>query len=296
MIYSRRRTVAGIAALLALPASRALALPEPQSTLIRRHYLDGPFGQIHVRIARPVRGPADRPPMLLLHQSPLSGRMFDRILPLLADRRMVIALDTPGYGESDRPRERPSLAQYGDAIIESVLKLTKRPVDLVGYHTGAAIAAELAARRPRDCRRVVLISMPYFDAGRRAELIAQLGRRNPVATDGSHLPPLWTGTLGVKPPGQSLDDVARLVSEKQRVGQFGEWALLAAMETDFTPLLPKIRAPTLVMTPRDGLEDESRAAARRIPGAQVADLPAFGYGLFDAAPGGMARTLLAFLR
>jgi pimeloyl-ACP methyl ester carboxylesterase len=289
---ARRAVLAGLAAALAAPA---LALPEPASPRVRRQYLDGPYGQLHLRVAQPPGG-AKAPPIILLHQSPLSGRMFDRLLPHLAVGRLAIAVDTPGYGESDRPATRPSLAAYGDAILDTLTKAYGAQLDLVGYHTGAAIAADLAARRADRVRRVTLISMPFFDAKRRASMLKQLAVKTPYADDGSHLPPLWTGTFRVKPAGQSLDDVARIVAEKQRVGRHGEWALLSAMEVDFAPLLPRLRQPALVLAPHDGLEDEGAAAARLMPRAELVDMPRLAYGLFDSAPAEIAAPILAFLK
>jgi pimeloyl-ACP methyl ester carboxylesterase len=289
---ARRELLAGLAAALACPA---LALPEPQNNAVRRQYLDGPFGQLHLRIARPDDGHITAPPLVLLHQSPLSGRMFDKLLPRLANRRLAIAVDTPGYGESDRPRERPSLAAYGDAIVETVARAYGGPFDLLGYHTGAAIAADVAARRPRDVRRLVLIAVPFFDAARRAELLRQFAAKPGYADDGSHLLPLWTGSFRARPEGQSLDDVARLVAEKQRAGLHGEWALAAAMEVDLAPALSALRQPTLVLAPHDGLQDESAAAAKLIPNARLLALARYAYGLFDAAPEEIARLVGNFL-
>ena len=287
----RRAFLVGLAAALASPAG---ALPETAALGVHRRYLDGPFGQVHLRVAQPAARPV-LPPIVLLHQSPLSGRMFDRLLPLLGTNRIAIAVDTPGYGESDRPATQPTLAGYGNAILDTVASAYGSPLDLLGYHTGAAIAADLAARRSASVRRLVLIAMPFFGPARREALLKQLKQKTPYAEDGSHLPPLWTGTARVRPEGQSLDDVARLVAEKQRVGIYGEWALAAAMSEDLALTMTAIRQPTLVLAPHDGLEAASRAAAKLMPQARFVELPARAYGLFDAAPAEIARTVLAFL-
>lgn len=287
-----RRTA--LAALLGVLAAPALALPEPAAVRVRRRYVDGRFGQIHLREARPARA-VKVPPLVLLHQSPLSGRMFDHLLPLLAADRVVIAVDTPGYGESDRPATRPSLAGYGDAILDALVRSYHAPIDLLGYHTGAAIAADLAARRPVAVRKLVLISLPFFDAARRQALLAQLETKTNYTDDGAYLAKQWTGSFGAKPPGQSLADVARLVAEKQRAGLYGEWALAAAMREDFAPILAVIRQPTLIIAPHDGLQDGNRAAAQVIPHARLVELPGQAYGLFDAVPDTVARPVLEFL-
>jgi pimeloyl-ACP methyl ester carboxylesterase len=295
-MIGRRGVLAGLGAAALAPPRSALALPEPAVERIRRAYLDGPFGQLHVRIAEPAGSRRGKPPLVLLHQTPLSGRMFERALPLLAAGRTVIAVDTPGYGESDRPANRPTLAEYGDAIVQALVPRFGRRFDWLGYHTGAVIAADLAARRREAVRKLVLVSFPLFDQARRDKLLAQMAApESPYADDGSHLPPLWTGTFGVRPPGQSLDDVARIVAEKQRPGRFREWALRSAMEVDLAPLLKRIARPTLVLAPEDGLQAETARAAELVPGSRLLRAPDLRHGLFDAAPARIAELVLPFL-
>src|SRR4051812_8359244 len=45
-------------------------------------------------------GPADAPTVLLLHGFPSSSRMWEPLLPLLADKYRLIAPDYPGFGNS----------------------------------------------------------------------------------------------------------------------------------------------------------------------------------------------------
>ena len=76
---------------------------------LRRAYVDGPYGQLHLRIA------GHGTPLILLHQSPLSGDQFSAVLPLLAEAGFcAVAMDTPGFGDSVRLQKR--LAQSGNPI------------------------------------------------------------------------------------------------------------------------------------------------------------------------------------
>jgi pimeloyl-ACP methyl ester carboxylesterase/catechol 2,3-dioxygenase-like lactoylglutathione lyase family enzyme len=289
---NERRPVAATApaASAAAPASGAAAAAGAGTGRVRRAFFDGRFGQLHYRRATPAQALGMRPPVVLLHQSPLSGRMFSELLPVLGSDRVVLAPDTPGYGESDAPPRVPSLGDYGDALHDFIADL-KEPVDLVGYHTGALIAADIAARYPRSVRRLVLISVPVFTAERRAGLNTTAVQ----AEDGSHLLGEWKSTMSVRPPGQSLEQAARIVAEKQRAGLKAGWAMSAIAGQDPEPLLRAIARPTLIIRPKDGLWDAGAQAASWIAGARLEDAPQWGFGLFDAYPADVAASLRRFL-
>jgi pimeloyl-ACP methyl ester carboxylesterase len=69
-------------------------------------------------------GPANAPAILLLHGFPSSSRMFDTLLPLLADRFHLVAPDYPGFGNSDAPA--PDKFTYTfDAIADVVGAFTE---------------------------------------------------------------------------------------------------------------------------------------------------------------------------
>jgi pimeloyl-ACP methyl ester carboxylesterase/catechol 2,3-dioxygenase-like lactoylglutathione lyase family enzyme len=253
---------------------------------VRREYQPMRWGQLHLRRAAPVVAAGDRTPVVLLHQSPLSGRMYSELLPVLGADRVVLAPDTPGYGESDGPPSPTTISDYADAL-HDVLAELKEPVDLVGYHTGALIAAEYALRYPQEVRRLVLMSLPMFPPERRATL----NTSTLLTEDGSHLLGEWRSTMRVRPPGQSLEQAARIVAEKQRAGTRAGWAMSAVAGYDAAARLPQLRVPTTLIRARDGLWDDGAAAAQLIPGATLIDAPQWGYGLFDADPQGVAAQI-----
>ncbi len=139
--------------------------------------------------------------------------MFSELLPELGRSRVVLAPATPGYGESAGPVEPPAVADYAEALHE-LIAAQKEPVDLIGYHTGALLAAEIAARHPESVRRLILISMTFFNAERRTNLRTT----TPFSEDGSTLLAEWKSTMSVRPAGQSPEQATRLVAEKQRAG------------------------------------------------------------------------------
>jgi pimeloyl-ACP methyl ester carboxylesterase len=79
--------------ILSLFAPGALAEPMSYHTVT----VDG------LKIFYREAGPADGPVVLLLHGFPTSSRMYQGLMPLLADRYHLIAPDYPGFGNSDAP-------------------------------------------------------------------------------------------------------------------------------------------------------------------------------------------------
>jgi pimeloyl-ACP methyl ester carboxylesterase len=127
-----------------------------QTVRTRRAYFDCRFGQLHVRTAFPATGGFDEQVTLFcLHADQSSSRAFTRFLPEIADVRSVYAPDLPGLGESD-PSPTSSPAEAAGAISDLADDLRLRQIDLLGIHSGARAALDLAAARPALVRRLVL--------------------------------------------------------------------------------------------------------------------------------------------
>ena len=109
---------------------------------VRRGYVDTALGQVHYRAAG-TDAPGQRP-LICFHQSPSSSITYQEILPFLGAHRRAIALDTPGFGESFRPKRKPSLPDYTAWLRDAVHALGHTRFDVMGIFTGAGIAADTA--------------------------------------------------------------------------------------------------------------------------------------------------------
>ena len=261
----------------------------------RRAYFESRFGQLHVHYAIPTGGGFDEATTLLcFHQSPMSARVFDAFLGQMGRDRSVYAPDTPGYGESDAPPSIPSISDYAGAMLDFLDTMRFRKVDLLGYHTGSLIAAELAIARPEQVRRVVLAGVPLLNDTERAEF-----RKSPwpapVAEDGSHLSKEWARTMQWRGPGVSLEMAAAGFAEKLRAGPRGAWGAAAVMNYSSFERLRAVTQPALVLRPKDDLWDATARAKGVLPNATIVDLPEYGFGLFDVATDVVAQHCRAFL-
>jgi pimeloyl-ACP methyl ester carboxylesterase len=97
--------------------------------------------------------------LFCLHSEQNSSRAFARFLPEIGDVRSAYAPDLPGHGESD-PSTGSSVAEAAGAISDLANDLRLRQIDVLGMHTGALVAMDLAALRPELVRRLVLVGLP----------------------------------------------------------------------------------------------------------------------------------------
>lgn len=269
--------------------------PDSPAVHVRRMYVDCRHGQMHLRTAFSGNGGFDElTPLVCLHQSPMSGRVFERFMPLMGTDRTVYAPDTPGFGESDPPPAQPAIADYAAAIGDFLDHLRLRRVDLLGYHTGAAIAAELAIARSEQVRRVVMVAVPVFDAAER-QAFDRARWPAPLREDGTHLVEEWQRSLRWRDPGVTLEQLAASFADKLRNGPRAWWGASAAMHWAAAQRLPLLAQPVQVLRPRDDLWDVTSRAAALMPGATFVDLPKHGFGLFEVAPQVVADHVRPFL-
>lgn len=106
------------------------------------------------------------PALVLLHTLRTQLDMFQKLIPELAKRFRVYALDYPGHGYSDIPNTEYSAELFVEAVVRFLDQLEIRDVVLVGESIGGTIALLLAARRNPRVRAVVAINPYDYDRGR----------------------------------------------------------------------------------------------------------------------------------
>lgn len=128
---------------------------------VRRGYFECRYGQLHVHNAIPPGGGFEEGTSLLcIHAAGMSGRLFQKFLPIAGRDRSVYAPDLPGSGESDPSGQRASAGDFAGALGDFLDSMRFRQIDLLGYHSGSLVAIELAIARPQQIRRVALVGVP----------------------------------------------------------------------------------------------------------------------------------------
>ena len=108
-------------------------------------------------------------PVVLLHGNLVHAGDFaaSGIIDRLAQHHRVIAFDRPGFGHSERPRDRLWTADAQARLLHGALR--RLGVDgavVLGHSWGTEVALALALRAPTELRKLVLVSGYYFPTAR----------------------------------------------------------------------------------------------------------------------------------
>ena len=84
---------------------------QESGSIIKRGYVEIPEGQMHYRTI------GNGPVVMLLHQVVRSSDEYRRVMPVLAEKYKVIAVDVLGFGESVKPARPYTIPDHGKSLI-----------------------------------------------------------------------------------------------------------------------------------------------------------------------------------
>lgn len=289
-------TVAGIAA-ASLPVSPTLAQSGgPRSW---RQYVQIPWGQIHFHGMAPRRR-TGIPPLICLHPTPYSGAFYGEFQPLMASDRVVLCPDTPGFGSSDKPSKQMDITQYATVLADAIEALgygSERtgPVDVLGFHTGCLIAAEMALVRPDLVRRLVLPGIPFREGAEQVAALEENARPKTYYDDVEALGAQWQAQVEWQGHAVSKPRLLELFGEELRSGPNHWWAYQAVFTYPCAEQFAKVTKPTLVVATGGDLLEPSRSAASIFPNASLVERPELDAPLFNQHYAAMAQIVRAYL-
>jgi pimeloyl-ACP methyl ester carboxylesterase len=253
-------------------------------------------------------GSGEGPPVVFVHGLAGNWQNWVENIPRIARERRVVALDLPGFGESERPAERITMSGYGRTVDALAEALDLGEVALVGNSMGGFVAAETAIQYPERVERLVLVSAagitttslrrePVMAWGRVAMMAGSRGAAEKrMAILRPRLRHLVYSTI-MRHPGLLAPETLWEISEGAGRSAF-RWALEAILDYDFRDRLGDIRAPTLIVWGADDMLVPVRDAdefERQIQGARKVVLEDTGHVAMVERPRTFNRLLIEFL-
>ncbi len=112
-------------------------------------------------------------PLVLVHGSFMTIDLnWGELLPILAERRQVIAVELQAHGHTADIEREPTFEQFAGDIAALLDHLGVGSADLLGYSLGGGVVIETAIRHPEKVRKLVVISSPFRPDGWLPEVLA----------------------------------------------------------------------------------------------------------------------------
>jgi len=279
-------------------AAAPAALAEPMSYHTRA--VDG------VKIFYREAGPKDAPTLLLLHGFPTSSRMYQGLLPLLADRYHLIAPDYPGFGLSDAPSE--TTFAYTFEHITRVMDDFTEALGLKHYSLymcdyGGDVGLKLAIAHPERVQALIVQNANISEAGesplwviRRAYWADRAAYEDKIRANLSSLEADRLRHVGSSPHPERYDPdawndeyafLSRPGEEQIQLDLFYDYRTNQAAFPAWQEWLKQHQPPTLVLWGRYDASftiDGALTYAKLLPDAEVHLLDASHFALDEATP------------
>jgi len=254
------------------------------------------------------RGPADAPPVVLLHGITGHARVWDHLAARLVPGRRVLALDQRGHGDSDpAPDDDYRVGTMADDVAAFVGSLRLDRFALLGHSMGGRIAIKYAADHAARLERLVIVDIGpdinlaglqrvrdmMANAPERIEseewAVEYIRRANPLQ-DVDMLRERVRHGLRRAPDGELTWKYAKGLRDMMREGRRDA--------VDLWEPLPRIPCPTLIVrgAESDILSAEvAKQMAERLPDGRVVEIAGAGHTVPADRPEEFVRQIRAFL-
>ncbi|WP_043310195.1 alpha/beta fold hydrolase [Pseudomonas sp. ML96] len=196
-------------------------------------------------------GPRDGETLVMIHGFGANRDNWLRFARHFSQQYRVIALDLPGFGESDKPDVNYDVASQTERLHAFVQTLGISKPHLIGNSMGGHIAALYAARYPDQVASVALLDNAGILSPRKSEMFAMLedGKPNPLVVRKAEDFDALMRFVFVNPPPLP-ESLKRHFAAQSMANQQQYDRIFTQLRERYVPLepeLPKIQVPALVL-------------------------------------------------
>jgi pimeloyl-ACP methyl ester carboxylesterase len=253
---------------------------EMEVEVMTQHDVDTLVGRLKVTTLGEGR------PALLWHSLFVDERSWDRVAAGLGEGRQLVLVTGPGHGDSADPGRRYTLRECAQAAVEVLDALgVAAPVDWVGNAWGGHVGVLVAATDPHRVRSLVTIGTPVAALSRheRARMMTLVLAHRVLGPAGFILDGVVEAMLAPATRAHDSEAVALLrgsVADADPRMLRNAVVSISLHREDISALLPRITAPTLMIT---GAEHtgftpaQAEEAASRLHDGRIATVPDAAY-------------------
>jgi len=255
---------------------------------LRHGFADSELGQIHYVEA------GEGPVLVLLPHGGRSARMYQRLMPLLARQRRIIAFDIPGTGYSATPARAYGIPELAKFVVQAIDSMGIGRFALYGMNGGNKIGSAIAAAYPERVTAFIFAGLTHSIVLSKARRERTLGEHPQVqkilgAAVGAEVPTDWVDQLAeatavdAKVTEDPYDTVG-LVVERLQSFLYRPRFYQATIAFDLEKALRRVRSPLFVLEFATRQED---AEIGRQAASIATELNATAHAVMELAPQGL---------
>jgi 3-oxoadipate enol-lactonase len=234
--------------------------------------INGDGCPIHVEVEGPERAPA----LMLSNSLGTTLAMWDEQVAPFTQHFRLVRYDRRGHGKSGVPKGPYTMDQLGRDVLAVLDGLGIKKINWCGLSMGGMVGQWLGANAPERVERMVITNTSSFFPDKngwneRLKLVEEKGVAAFAATNMTR----WFTKGFLERAPQKVAPIQAMFAATPLAGYLGCGA--AVRDMDQRPLLPKIKAPTLVIAGQhDGATppEANEYIAKNIPGAKFTLLDA----------------------
>lgn len=235
-------------------------------------------------------------PVVLLHGWGANIALFNNLIQLLSPKYKVIAMDMPGFGESDEPKEAWDVDRYVDFVLEFLKDFNCDKVTLLGHSFGGRVIIKLNAREnlPFKIQRIILVDA----AGVKPKKTLKQKTKQTVYK-------MTKKILMSKPVTQLCPDAIENLRKKNGSADYlaaspiMRQCLVKVVNEDLTHLFPLVEAPTLLIWGRNDTAtplSDAQLMEKNMKDAGLVVLENCGHYSFLEQQGIFNRVMASFMK
>ena len=182
----------------------------------------------------------------------------------------AVAIDTPGFGQSFNPIDKPMIKDYSAWLVEAINSLEINHYHLFGHHTGASIAIQISLTEEQSVKSLTLVGPFLATVEEKAEMRKNISSNWSPTKDGSHLEKAWHLAGEILGAKNDLNLRQRETLDALRAHHSAEQIHHAVWEYSDIDAYKKIQQPCLIMCAKDDVMYPFFSRAKEInPNSQM---------------------------
>jgi pimeloyl-ACP methyl ester carboxylesterase len=199
---------------------------------------------------------------------------------------------------SDRLPEDPTIESYGAALREFLDAMGIEKTNVLGHHTGACTACEMAASYPDRVNRLIMHGVPVYRDHERDAMLGRFRREPwPIEESGSHLIEPWRRRLEITIGWTNLEAMTRNIIDTLAVRDRQWLGFVAAFTYSMWAKMESVTVPGMILTNTgEDLYLLSRRARKIRPDFTYVELEGGTHDIVDEQPENWANAVATYLR